>query len=241
MGFGLQRYVKKTDTMEASQKTMDAIECIKSRQSIRAFKREEVDNALLREVLDAATWSPSYKNTQPWEVIVVSGQKKKDLSKHMIDLFESGEEPTPDLPAPTSWPQAEQARIDHLFAMRKEAMGIDLADPEIVKKSKKANFNFYFAPHAVYMLQDASLSQWSLFDIGLFTQTFMLAANAKGLGSVPQAFATDYAKQIKEFLGIPASKRLVLGLSVGYPDWDSPANKLRTDRSGLDEIVKWME
>ena len=69
----------------------------------------------------------------------------------------------------------------------------------------------------------------------------MLAAHAKGLATVPQAFATDYAKEVKECLEIPASKRLILGLSVGYPDMESPVNAYRTERSETGEICRWLE
>jgi nitroreductase len=120
-------------------------------------------------------------------------------------------------------------------------MGIDLGDPEVIRKAKKANYSFYGAPHAVYLFQEKTLSQWSLFDLGLFAQSLMLAAHAKGLGTVPQAFLTDYAREIKEFLGIPASKRLVLGLSLGYPDPAAPINQFRTDRSSVEDFVRWLE
>jgi hypothetical protein len=56
-----------------------------------------------------------------------------------------------------------------------------------------------------------------------------------------QAFATGYARRVTRFLGIPASKRLVLGLSVGCPDVSSSVNKFRTGRAGKDEIVKWLD
>ena len=111
----------------------------------------------------------------------------------------------------------------------------------MVVKARKANFNFYYAPHAIYLFQDAALSEWSLFDIGLFAQSLMLAAHAKGLATVPQAFATDYAMEVKECLGIPASKRLILGLSVGYPDMESPVNAYRTERVEAEEIYTWLE
>jgi nitroreductase len=88
------------------------------------------------------------------------------------------------------------------------------------------------------LFQDSSLTPWSVFDMGLFAQSLMLAAHAHGLGTVPQAFLTDYAEHVKKFLGIPESKRFVLGISIGYPDMDSPANKFRTDRVNTDEIVR---
>ena len=220
---------------------MDAIECIKTRMSIRKFKPEPVPKEVLLEVINVAKWSPSYKNSQPWEAVILSGDKKKALSKMLIGLLENGTEPCPDLPAPTSWPAAEAARIDHLFKRRAEATGVDLNDPEIVTKAKRANFSYYGAPHAIYLFQDASLTPWSLFDLGLFAQSLMLAAHANGLGTVPQAFVTDYAQDVKKLLSIPETKRLVLGISIGYPAMESPVNAFRTDRVETDEIVKWIE
>ncbi|MBW1749884.1 MAG: nitroreductase [Deltaproteobacteria bacterium] len=220
---------------------MDAVDCIKTRMSIRGFKEDPVPQDLLAKVIETACWSPSYKNSQPWEVMVLSGAKKEGLSKMLVELLENGAEPCPDLTAPESWPDAEQARINQLFAKRKELTGIDLGAPEMIVKAKKVNFRFYGAPHAIYLFQDNTLSQWSLFDLGLFAQSLMLAAHAQGLGTVPQAFATDYARDVKKYLDIPTSKRLILGLSIGYPDMDAPANSFRTERSPVTEIVRFVE
>jgi nitroreductase len=125
--------------------------------------------------------------------------------------------------------------------MRSAATGINMNDPENLIKAKQANFSFYGAPHAIYLFQDASLTPWSLFDMGLFAQSLMLSAHANGLGTVPQAFATDYAQDIKKYLSIPETKRLILGISIGYPDIEAPVNAFRTDRVETDEIVKWIE
>ncbi len=220
---------------------MDAIQCITGRRSIRRFKPDPVPPELLSEIIDTARWSPSYKNSQPWEVVLLSGEKKQALSRMLLEKLENGDNRCPDLAAPTSWPEAIKARIDHMMQARQKATGIDLSAPENVIKSKRANFNFYHAPHGIYLLQDCSLSEWSLFDLGLFAQSLMLAAHAKGLGSVPQAYLTDYAEEIKEFLAIPASKRLVLGISIGYPDLDAPANNMGRERVESSEFVTWME
>ena len=220
---------------------MDAIECIRTRKSIRGFKPQPVPKDILNEILETAVWSPSYKNSQPWEVIILSGRKKEELSNMLVGLFEKGTPPCPDTPEPWVWPEAENARIADLYRRRAEASGINLDDPEVLKKAKIANFRFYRAPHAIYLFQDASLTPWSLFDLGLFAQSLMLSAHAKGIGTVPQAFATDYAQDIKRFLNIPETKRLVLGISIGYPDPGSPVNAFRTNRVDISETVRWVE
>lgn len=220
---------------------MDTVECMKTRMSIRKFKADPVPKEILMSVIDTAKWSPSYKNSQPWEAVIVSGEKKDELSKVLIGLLEKGEKPNPDIPEPISWPPVIDERIRELFRKRSEWFGIDFSEPEYIRKAKIANFRFYGAPHGIFLFQDASLPLWSLFDIGLFAQSLMLAAYAHGLGTVPQAFLTDYSNVVKEFLGIPESKRLVLGISIGYPDLEDKANSFRTDRVDVNEIVKWVE
>ncbi|MDH5572591.1 MAG: nitroreductase family protein [Gammaproteobacteria bacterium] len=220
---------------------MDTIQNILTRQSIRAFKKDPVPRELLLDIIRVAGHSPSYKNTQPWEVVVISGDKKRELSRVLLKLLEDGVETTAEFPEPTSWPARQSQRIQQLYDKRAAATGLDLKNPDIIRKSRQANFNFYHAPHAVYFFQDASLGPWSLFDIGLFVQSFMLAAHAKGVATVPQAFATDYAAQVKDFLGLPEGKRLIVGMSLGYADMDAPVNQLRTDRADVEEIVTWLE
>ncbi len=40
------------------------------RMSIRQFKPEPVPKEILMEIIDIAKWSPSYKNSQPWESVL---------------------------------------------------------------------------------------------------------------------------------------------------------------------------
>jgi len=220
---------------------MEAIECILTRQSIRKFKPEPVPKEIIMDIIRTAQRSPSYKNSQPWEVAVVSGRKKEQLTEMLIGLLEAGTPPEPDIEEPQSWPPEIERRISEHLRRRAETLGIDLSDPEIKKKSKIANFRFYGAPHGIFLYQDSSLTPWSIFDMGLFAQSLMLSANALGVATVPQAFLIDYSKKIKEFLGIGQSKRLILGISMGYPDLEDKANSYRSLRESTENIVRWIE
>ena len=122
---------------------MDTLECIKRRQSIRGFKPDPVPRELLLKIIETASYSPSYKNTQPWEVMIVSGEKKRGLSSMLLELLEQNTKPRPDLIEPANWPQTQQNRINQLYEKRGKATGLDLTDPAIIKKSKMANFRFY--------------------------------------------------------------------------------------------------
>lgn len=220
---------------------MEAIECIKTRMSIRKFMPDPVPKDILFNVLNAAVWSPSYKNSQPWELVIVSGRRKEELTQLLTGLLEKGIAPQPDLPEPESWPSGIDARIKESQRRRSEQLGIDLSDPMLIRKSKTANFGFYGAPHGIFLFQEASLTEWSIFDMGLFAQSLMLAAHAYGLGTVPQGFLADYSAAVKNFLGIPDSKRLVLGMSIGYPDFNDKTNSYISSRIDGREIVSWVE
>jgi nitroreductase len=53
----------------------DLMNIIKERRSIRKYEDKEVPEDILQQVLESVRWSPSWANTQCWEVIVV-----KDLA-----------------------------------------------------------------------------------------------------------------------------------------------------------------
>ncbi|NCO83408.1 MAG: hypothetical protein COZ31_05805 [Nitrospirae bacterium CG_4_10_14_3_um_filter_44_29] len=220
---------------------MEAVECIKTRMSIRKFKPEPVPKNILTEIINTAQRSPSYKNSQPWEVVIVSGKKKEELSELLIRLLEEGKVPQPDIPEAVSWPADIAERINETMKKRGSLLGIDLNSPEIKKKSKAANFRFYGAPHGIFLFHDSSLNEWSIFDAGLFAQSLMLAAHAHGIGTVPQGFLIDYSSEIKQFLGIPESKRLILGISIGYPDAENVINTCMTTRVETGRILRWVE
>ncbi len=69
----------------------------------------------------------------------------------------------------------------------------------------------------------------------------MLAAHAKGLRTVPQAYLIDYSEEIWDFIGIADSKRLIIGMSIGYPDMEDRLNSYTTERESINNIVRWLE
>lgn len=220
---------------------MEAIECITSRSSIRKFSAEPVSPEIISDIVRAAQWSPSYKNCQPWEVIAVTGSRKEALTAMLLELLDTKAEPTPDFPSPAEWPEPINTRITELMAKRSALAGIDLNAPESVLRSKKANFRFYGAPWGLFILQNAALGEWSILDAGIFIQSLMLAAHAKGLATVPQAYLTDYAQQTRSFLGTAPDMRLLLGISLGYPGALADALPPRPERVPLDEILRFLD
>lgn len=57
---------------------METRDCIKSRRSIRKFTDQPISEEVMMELLEAIRWSPSWANTQTWEVVVVKDQAVKE-------------------------------------------------------------------------------------------------------------------------------------------------------------------
>jgi nitroreductase len=83
------------------------------------------------------------------------------------------------------------------------------------------------------------LNIWPVFDCGLVAENIMLLATRYGLGTIAQIQAVVYPDVLRKVLGIPDSKVIVLGIAVGYPDWDDPVNQFRSEREPLDNVSTW--
>ncbi|MBQ8923709.1 MAG: nitroreductase family protein [Lachnospiraceae bacterium] len=54
---------------------MDAIECIKTRRSIRTYKDEAISRDTIREIIDVARMAPTWKNSQTLRYVVVEDKE----------------------------------------------------------------------------------------------------------------------------------------------------------------------
>ncbi|MFX0178724.1 MAG: nitroreductase family protein [Candidatus Hodarchaeota archaeon] len=52
-------------------KSLELIDFIKSRRSVRNFIYEKINNDSIKEILECGRWAPSGQNNQPWKVCIV--------------------------------------------------------------------------------------------------------------------------------------------------------------------------
>ena len=218
---------------------MELLQGIETRVSTRAFKSTPIPRETIEKILWAASKSPSYANTQPWEVVVVSGKKRDELSKVIYNLSKADATSNTDIPTPASWPEDADRRSKEHYANRSKVIGIARDDVAGRKALSLLNFEFYGAPCSLFLFMDASLSSWSIFDMGLFAQTVCLASHSFGLGTCLQASTVRYPDAIRDFLGIPKTKRLIIGISIGYPDAGAKINHYHSERIGVGTFTRW--
>ncbi len=220
---------------------METLEAIETRRSSRSFRPDPIPGDVIKKILQAVSASPSYTNTQPWEVAIVSGQKRNALAEKLLNLAAAKAPTCSDLPIPKGWPAAMDERSREHGARRLSTLGLARDDGGEREKLRLMNFEFYGAPCAVFLFMDGSLGEWSILDMGLFAQNLILAAHSLGVGSCLQASVTNYAQEIKKFLGVEESRKLVVCIALGYRDEKAVLNTYRSIKQTPDEFTRWYE
>ncbi len=218
---------------------MELFSCIKSRRSVRAYKPDPVPKEVLTELLEVARWAPSGTNTQSWEFFVLTGKVLDDLNHATVANIREGMKPNPDMDALETPPKGSCAKRQQKFFKQI----LDFIEPEEGKNKMQTWFEMsvsnYGAPALIMIVADKSAPGWFIFDIGIVTQTIALAAQEYGLGTCILGDAAAYPDVVRRIANIPESKQIIIGIAIGYPDWDDPLNSLRTGREPVEELVTW--
>ena len=220
---------------------MDIIEAINKRQSIRAFKPDPVPQATLRELMELALRAPSWGNTQPWNFYVASGKQLDEIRQGYSE--KAGQEPTADIARPQDFPEP--------YASRRRPVTPRPAAPAPAGQEAPRriipNTRFYEAPCLIYIctgrtyyFQGTGVNAWAVFDCGLIAENIMLLAPSYGLGTVALAQAATHPEVVRKALSVPDSLLVVLGIAVGYPDWNAQINQRHSARAPSSEVVKWV-
>jgi len=175
---------------------MTAKECIMGRRSIRRFKDTKIDHALLTDIIETASYSPSWKHTQIVRYIAVEGALKDKIGKEGTPMF------------PNNGAIIQNAPMLIAVTVIKNRCGYE----------RDGSFT---TPRG-----DA----WQMFDAGVASQSFCLAAYEQGIGSVIMGIFDG--EIVSSLLEIPEDRELVALIPIGYPD-ETPVAPRRKDVSEL--------
>lgn len=179
---------------------MTAKECIKGRRSIRKFTDRPIDHSLLEEIIETASYSPSWKNTQIARYIAVEGELKDKIADECTSAF------------PNNGAIIKGAPMLIVIAVMKNRCGYERDGSFTTRRG----------------------DSWQMFDAGIASQTFCLAAYEKGIGSVILGiFDQD---RIESILQIPEDRELVALIPVGYAAETPAAPK----RKPVDDLLSFI-
>jgi nitroreductase len=176
---------------------MKTIECIKSRRSIREFTEQKVSHEILEQIVDAASFSPSWKNTQISRYVSIEDDKLKKRITECVNEHNSN--------------IINSARTLIVVTFIKNRCGFE---------------------------RDGSFStsrgaSWQMFDIGVASQTFCLAAHELGVGSVIMGIFDG--EKIAELIELPEEREVGALIAIGYEKEHPNAPK----RKAVQELLEY--
>ncbi len=219
---------------------MELEAAVRGRRSIRKFRADPVPRALLEGLLETARWAPSWGNTQPWEIHVITGEPLEAFRKANVAAMAAAEPLRTDVPMPESWPETLKARYMGVGKSVVTALGLRREDREGRLRHQLNMGALFGAPCLVVVTVPRDvLVEYAMLDVGLFLQTFALAAHDRGLGTCIMASSVHYADCLRRHGGIPEDRRIIIGAAVGYPETEAPVNRFDRQRADLQDFVHW--
>ena len=222
---------------------ISAREALLSRRAVRGFVDTPVPRATIEDILMLAARAPSGTNIQPWQVYVVSGEVRQQISAAIIEARATGSEAHQDEYAyyPRNWREPYLGRRRSLGKHLYGHLGIPKEDKAGMARHFQRNYEFFGAPVGLFFAIDRDLEVGSWLDFGMFIQSVMIAARVHGLHTCPQQAFAQYHRVIAPLIGMPAEQMLVCGMSLGYEDPAEPGNRLRSEREPVAAFTRFVD
>jgi nitroreductase len=220
----------------------DVFTAARTRRSIRAYRPDPVPREMLREIVMVARHAPSGSNIQPWCVHVLTGATLKRVGEAIKQAFLSGEKEHRDYEYYTD------PVYEPYLARRRQCgwglygtLDIGRGDREKSRAYRARNYEFFGAPAGLVFTIDRGLEKGSWLDYGMFLQTIMLAARARGLHTCAEASIASYPDVVRRELALANDRIVICGMAVGYADPDDVINTFQPPRIELDDYATFLD
>lgn len=219
---------------------MDIKEVVQKRRSIRSFHSKAVPDNVLENIMERALWAPSWGNTQPWGFTIVGGRALQMIKEECLELSQRGVRDHPDLTMPFEWDDVQTSRYKDLGKTLFQALGIGREDHE-KRDAYYQQMTFCFgALQMIYLHLKKGFNSYALLDAGLILQTIALLAVDEGLGTCFLARSVIFPEVIRKHAKLEPDRILVMGMTIGYPIYDHPANLFPRKRGKPEEFIQWV-
>ncbi len=216
-----------------------ARDALRSRFSCRRFLRTPVARETIESILATAQRTPSWCNTQPWEIVLLSGDETVRLRDKLFAHAKSGARANPDFAFPPQYAGVYRDRRKTCGVQWYQSLGIGRENRAAAAELALENFRFFEAPHVLFITTPESLGVYGAIDCGLYVSSFILAAREHGIDSIPQAALASYPDWLRAYFQLPAQRKFVCGIAFGYGDTAHPVNNTRTERADIAGVVDW--
>jgi nitroreductase len=190
----------------------DLFEAIHTLRAVRRFRPEPVADAVLEQIVEAATRAASARNTQPWHFVAVRDANLKARigelylqAWHAAQSYTERADADADIKHRPDYPEMMRS-VDDLAVHLGDSPVLVLACLDTLKLGPIADANGnILSPQSAYA---------SIFPA---VQNLMLAARGLGLGSTLTTLHFAVEREIRTPLGIPSHIHIAALIPLGYP------------------------
>jgi nitroreductase len=216
-------------------------ELLNERYSVRAFLPGEVPRQTIEHVLAVAQRTASWCNSQPWQIVIASGATKERFRRLIYAEASSGAPEDGDFAFPREYLGVYLERRRESGFQLYNTLGIVRGDKAAYARQALENYNFFGAPHVAIIHSTEALGVYGAIDCGAYVGNFMLAAQALGLGTIPQAALARHSGLIRRHFKLGDDRRVVCGISFGFADHAHKVNSYRTSRASIADTATFVE
>jgi F420 biosynthesis protein FbiB-like protein len=193
-------------------------EAIMSRRSIRRYRPDPIPETVILTLLEAACWSPSAHNRQPWRFCVVRDAARKEMLARAM-----GERLRRDLTADGVAEEVIAADVGRSYARITGApaliaLCLSMVDMDRYPDERRAALEYHMAAQSAAMAG----------------QNLLLAAHQMGLGACWMCAPLFCPDVVRAALDLPDDWQPQALITLGYP-----AEVKEKSRRALDEVTLW--
>ena len=225
---------------EIQPTAVDAV--IKSRKSIRAFKKDPVDPKLIEHILAVASRAPSGSNMQPWNVYVLTGEAIERVTEAVCKAFDSGKKYEGEYKYyPDKFFEPYLSRRRQMGWSMYGILGIAKGEHEKARLQQRRNYLFFDAPVGLIFTINRGLPSGCFIEYGMFMDNIMLSAKSHGLDTCAQGGWSDYHEILRQVLPIKPEELVLDGMAMGYADKEAAIYKLETEREPVSSFTRFID
>jgi nitroreductase len=182
---------------EKETKSMSVLDIIKARRTIGAMQDKDVSENAINLMLEAGTWAPNHKKTEPWKFRVFTGDSRVRLGDEMERIMK---QKTGHLSEEEALKKTTKAKKGPLRAPVIIAVAVSPSGkvPEIEEISAVA----------------ASI------------QNMLLVAEEQGLATIWRTGEIVYQTELNDFLSLEEDDKLLGLIYVGHPNKEASSKRI---------------
>jgi len=221
---------------------MEFEELVRTRRSVRGYKKDPVPRELIDEVIAVAKGAPSSMNSQPWHVHVLTGAPLDEVRRRNMEEMEAGVKPKRDIYTHGPYEGVHRDRQVGIAKKLFAVMGIERHDAERRQDWVRRGFRQFDAPVSIILTYDRVLDPGATchFDLGALGYGIVLAAWNRGLGAVTNGQGIARSDIVREVANIPEDEVIMTAIAMGWPDDDFAANGVKSDLEPNENFVRYV-